>query len=107
MPSCSVSQKAGPGGSTRSDRGPEHLTGGDLVVDVGQHVEHLVVVRHGVQAQIVPDLTSQNLEISSQESWRRRWHRGLVACQCSPVEWMKLIVGVGDVGQSPKVEDLA
>ena len=35
----------------------EHLTGGDLMVDVGQHVEHLVMVQHGgVQAQTVSDL---------------------------------------------------
>jgi hypothetical protein len=41
---CSISQKAGPGGSTRSGQAVGHLTGGDLVVDIGQHVEHLVVV---------------------------------------------------------------
>ena len=34
-------------------------------------------------------------------------HRGLVARLHSPVEWTKLAVGVGDVGQAPKVEDLA
>ena len=32
-------------------RWQEHLTSGDLVVDIGQHVEHLAVVLHGgVQA---------------------------------------------------------
>ena len=44
----------------------EHLTSGDLVVDVGQHVKHLVVVRHdGIRAQTTPDLSGQHLEIYS------------------------------------------
>jgi hypothetical protein len=51
----------------------EHLTGADLVVDVGQYVEHLMAVQHdGSRAQTALDLMDQNLEISSQESWRRR-----------------------------------
>ena len=32
---------------------------------------------------------------------------GLIARQCSLMEWTKLVVAVGDVGQAPKVEDLA
>ena len=31
----------------------------------------------------------------------------LVARQCGPVEWTKLAIAVDDVGQAPKVEDLA
>ena len=47
-------------------RWQEHLTSSDLVVDVGQHVEHLAVDQHGgVQAQTTPDLTSKNPEICS------------------------------------------
>jgi hypothetical protein len=32
---------------------------------------------------------------------------GLVAHWRGPVQWTKLAVAVGDVGQAPKVEDLA
>jgi hypothetical protein len=32
---------------------------------------------------------------------------GLAAHWLNPVEWTKLAVAVGDVGQAPKVEDLA
>ena len=49
----------------------------------------------------------QNLEICSQESWRRRRRQGLVARRCNPMKWTKLAMAVGDVGQAPKVEDLA
>jgi hypothetical protein len=38
-------------------RRKEHLTGGHLVVDIGQHVEHLAMVQHdGVKTQTTPDL---------------------------------------------------
>jgi hypothetical protein len=78
------------------------------VVDIGQHVEHLAVVRYsGVWAQTVPDLSGQDLEIHSQKSWRRRQRWELVAHRCSRIERTKLAVAVNDVGQAPKVEDLA
>jgi hypothetical protein len=41
----------------------EHLTDGDLVVDIGQHAKHLAAVQHGgVWAQITSDLSAQDLE---------------------------------------------
>ena len=44
----------------------EHLTGGDLVVDVGQHVEHLALVRHnGARPQTTLELLGPDLEICS------------------------------------------
>jgi hypothetical protein len=77
-------------------------------MNIGQHVEHLVTVRYGgVRAQTVPDLLGQDLEIYSRGPWRRGRCRGLVACRHNPVEWTKLTVAVSDVGQTPKVEDLA
>ena len=43
-----------------------HLTGGDLVVDIGWHVKHLVMVQHGgAQAQTMSDLSGQDLKIFS------------------------------------------
>ena len=46
-----------------------NLIDGDLVVDVGQHVEHLVMVQHGgVRTQTMSDLLGQDLEICSQEA---------------------------------------
>jgi hypothetical protein len=41
----------------------EHLTGGNLVVDVGQHVKNLAVVQHsGVWALTALDLLGWDLE---------------------------------------------
>ena len=77
----------------------EHLTGGDLVVDIGQHVKHQAIVRHGgVRAQTTPDLAGQNLEICSQESLQRGQRQGLIPHRRSPVECTKLAVAVGYVG---------
>jgi hypothetical protein len=44
----------------------EHHVGGYLVVDIGQHVEHLAMVQHGgVQTQTTPNLLGQDLKICS------------------------------------------
>jgi hypothetical protein len=51
------------------------------------------------------DLLVQDLKICSQKSWRWGRHQELVAHWCGPIEWTELAVGVGDVGQAPKVED--
>ena len=53
------------------------------------------------------DLVSQNLEICSQKFRQRGQCQGLIARWRSLMEWTKLAVAVGDVGQAPKVEDLA
>ena len=86
----------------------KHLAGGDLVMDVGQHVEHLAVVQHGgMRTQTTPNLLGHDLEINSQEDQWSRQHRGLAAHRWSLVEQVELTIAFGDVGQAHKVEDLA
>jgi hypothetical protein len=53
------------------------------------------------------DLLGQDLEIFSEGPWQRGRRRGLIARRCNPTEWTKLTIAVGDVGLTPKVEDLA
>lgn len=80
-------------------RRQEHLTSGNLVVDVGPQVEHLAAVRHsGVWAQTRLDLSGQDLEICFQKSqqWGQHWE--LVAHQCGPIERTKLTVAISDIG---------
>ena len=67
-----------------------------------------MAIRHGgVQAHTVWDLSGQDLKICSQKFYRRGQRWQLVAHRRSPMEWTKLAVVVDDIGQAPKVEDLA
>jgi hypothetical protein len=52
-------------------------------------------------------MPSEDPEICSQEAQQRGWCRGLVARRCSLLKWVELVVAVDDIGQAPKVEDLA
>ena len=77
-------------------------------MDVGQHVEHLVVVQHsGVQTQATLNLLGQDLKICSQKARWSRQRQWLIAPRWSLAERMELAVAIGDIGQAPKVEDLA
>ena len=86
----------------------QHLFGIDLVVDIRQHVEHLAALRQdGVWAQTESDLPGEDLEVHSQEARRRIRRRGLNAHRHGLLEGVKFTAAVGNVGQAPKVENLA
>jgi hypothetical protein len=55
----------------------------------------------------VPDLSGEDLEICFQKACRKGRHQGLVARQHNLIEWVELTVAIDDIGQAPKVEDLA
>jgi hypothetical protein len=53
------------------------------------------------------DPSSQEWEMCPQKARRRGRRLGPGAHRCGPIGWTKLAIAVNDIGQAPKVEDLA
>jgi hypothetical protein len=71
-------------------RRQRYLSGGDLVMDIRQHVEHLAALRHGgVLAQTESNLSGEDLEVRSQEAQQRVRRKVLIVRQCSLLEEVK------------------